>query len=131
MIGARRLQAMRPVPVQQPMRPGSAVLRLVRRMRLAGIGMSVLMLAILAAVLAPWLAPHDPAAVSLADRLQPPLIAGHLFGTDALGQDVLSRVIFGARVSLLVGFSAVAVSGLIGVTLGLLAGFSAAGSTRW
>ena len=105
------------------MPPRSAPLRLVRRMRLATVGLLVLTLAVLAAVLAPWLAPHDPAAVSLADRLQPPLMTGHVFGTDALGQDVLSRVIFGARVSLLVGFSAVAVSGLIGVTLGLLAGF--------
>jgi len=110
-------------PVPRPVAPRSAVLRLVRRMRLATLGVLVLTLAVLSAVLAPWLAPHDPAAVSLADRLQPPLMAGHVFGTDALGQDVLSRVIFGARVSLLVGFSAVAVSGLIGVTLGLLAGF--------
>ena len=123
MIGSRSLPTLSTAPVQQPMPPRSAVLRLVRRMRLATLGLLVLTLAVLAAVLAPWLAPHDPAAVSLADRLQPPLMAGHVFGTDALGQDVLSRVIFGARVSLLVGFSAVAVSGLIGVTLGLLAGF--------
>jgi peptide/nickel transport system permease protein len=91
--------------------------------RLAPMGVLVVTLALAAALLAPWLAPHNPAAVSLADRLQPPFVAGHLLGTDALGQDVLSRVIFGARVSLLVGFSAVAVSGLLGMTLGLLAGF--------
>ena len=123
MIGSRSLRTLSTAPVQQAMPSRSAVLRLVRRMGLATLGLLVLALAVLAAVLAPWLAPHDPAAVSLTDRLQPPLMAGHLFGTDALGQDVLSRVIFGARVSLLVGFSAVAVSGLIGVTLGLLAGF--------
>ncbi|GAC1326782.1 MAG: ABC transporter permease [Chloroflexota bacterium] len=96
---------------------------ILRRMRLAAIGLLVLGLAVVAAVAAPWVAPHDPAAVSLANRLLPPLVPGHLLGTDALGQDVLSRVIYGARVSLLVGFSAVAVSGLIGVSLGLLAGF--------
>jgi peptide/nickel transport system permease protein len=96
---------------------------LVRRMRLAAVGALILSVAVLLAVLAPWLAPHDPAAVSLADRLEPPLSATYLLGTDALGQDVLSRVIYGARVSLLVGFSAVAISGAIGVTLGLLSGF--------
>lgn len=96
---------------------------IVRRMRLAAIGLLVLALTVVAAVAAPWVAPHDPAAVSLAARLLPPLVPDHLLGTDALGQDVLSRVIYGARVSLLVGFSAVAVSGLLGVSLGLLAGF--------
>jgi peptide/nickel transport system permease protein len=107
-----------------PSRPvREQVLRAVRRMRLAAVGLAVLILALAAALLAPWIAPHDPSAVALLDRLQPPLSAGHLLGTDALGQDVLSRVIFGARISLLVGFSAVAISGVLGVTLGLLSGF--------
>jgi peptide/nickel transport system permease protein len=107
-----------------PTRPvREQVLRAVRRMRLAAVGLAVLILALAAALLAPWIAPHDPSAVALLDRLQPPLSAGHLFGTDALGQDVLSRVIYGARISLLVGFSAVAISGVLGVTLGLLSGF--------
>ena len=94
-----------------------------RRMRLAGFGALLLALTGLAALFAPWLAPHDPAAVSLADRLMPPLSPNHVLGTDALGQDVLSRVIYGARVSLLVGITAVAISGAIGITLGLLAGY--------
>jgi peptide/nickel transport system permease protein len=92
-------------------------------MRLAGFGAALLLLAIASALLAPWLAPHDPAAVSLGDRLLPPLSPQHLLGTDALGQDVLSRVIYGARVSLLVGVAAVAISGAMGITLGLLAGY--------
>jgi peptide/nickel transport system permease protein len=74
-------------------------------------------------VLAPLLAPFDPAAVNVVDRLKPPLTDGHLLGTDALGQDVLSRVIYGARISLVVGFAAVAISGLIGIVLGLMAGY--------
>jgi peptide/nickel transport system permease protein len=90
---------------------------------LSTVGLAVLALVVVTAVLAPWLAPHDPAAVALADRLRPPLAPGHPLGTDSLGQDVLSRVIFGARVSLLVGFCAVALSALLGVSLGLLAGF--------
>ena len=92
-------------------------------MRLAGVGATILLVVATTGILAPWIAPHDPAAVSLTNRLQPPLTEGHLLGTDALGQDVLTRVIYGARISLMVGFSAVAISGLLGVTLGLLAGY--------
>ena len=92
-------------------------------MRLAGAGLVIVLLVILAALSAPWISPYDPAAVSLGDRLKPPLSPGHLLGTDALGQDVLTRVIYGSRVSMLVGVLAVAISGLIGVSLGLIAGF--------
>lgn len=80
------------------------------------------------AISAPLLTPHQPGTIRLASRLAPPAwTAGgkpdHLLGTDQLGRDVLSRLAFGARVSLLVGFSAVALSGVIGVTLGLIAGY--------
>jgi peptide/nickel transport system permease protein len=112
--------AVAPVPTR-PVR--AQLMRAVRRMRIAGVGLAVLTLALLAALLAPWIAPHDPSAVALVDRLVPQFSAGHVLGTDPLGQDVLSRVIYGARVSLLVGFSAVAISGMLGVTLGLLSGF--------
>ncbi len=94
-----------------------------RRMRLAAVGLAILLAAAILAVGAPVIAPHDPASVSLGDRLLPPLSPGHLLGTDALGQDVLSRVIYGARVSLVVGFAAVAISGTLGVLLGVLAGY--------
>ena len=122
MIAASRrpVSAAAPVPARDTRKP---FLTIVRRMRLAALGGAILSLAIGMAIAAPVLAPHDPSAVSLADRLRPPFAGGYLFGTDALGQDVLSRVIFGARVSLLVGFSAVTISGLIGITLGLLSGF--------
>jgi peptide/nickel transport system permease protein len=120
MIASQPLSTTR-MPSMAP--PRTRMVWLLRRMRLAAVGLFVLLLAVVAAVFAPWLAPHDPAAVSLADRLLPPLTASHLFGTDALGQDVLSRVIYGARISLLVGFCAVAISGVIGVSLGLVSGF--------
>lgn len=81
----------------------------------------------LVALLAPAIAPHPPARVVMDIRLTPPVFAGgtwaHPLGTDSLGQDLLSRVIFGARVSLLVGACAVLISGGIGVTLGLIAGY--------
>ncbi|MDA2988733.1 MAG: ABC transporter permease [Actinomycetota bacterium] len=83
---------------------------------------------VLAGVLAPWLAPHPPSEVSLSDRLVPPVWSGDgtgsfVLGADALGRDVLSRVIYGARVSLLVGFSVVIVAGVFGSAVGLVAGY--------
>lgn len=104
-------------------RPRRSLWQRLLGMRLAGVGALILGLVVLVALLAPWLAPHDPADVDLIQRLKGPLTPGHVFGTDSLGQDVLSRVIYGARVSTLVGFCAVAISGLIGVSLGLLSGY--------
>jgi peptide/nickel transport system permease protein len=91
----------------------------------------VLFIALLGVVAAaaPWLAPQDPIRQSLRGRLSPPTLEGadgraHLFGTDHLGRDVLSRVIYGSRVSLVIGFSAVVIGGLLGSALGMLAGFA-------
>lgn len=77
---------------------------------------------IFAAIFAPWLAPFDPDELHLAHKLEAPN-ATFLLGTDALGRDVLSRLIFGARISLWVGFVSVGIAVGIGVLLGLLAGF--------
>lgn len=86
-----------------------------------------LALLVLVALLAPVIAPHPPARVAMSKRLTPPAFAGgdwtHPLGTDALGQDLLSRIMFGARVSLLVGVCAVLLSGTLGVTLGLTSGY--------
>jgi peptide/nickel transport system permease protein len=93
------------------------------------IGVAFVALVASVAIAAPWLSPADPTRQALRGRLQPPTLEGpdgraHFFGTDHLGRDVLSRVIYGSRVTLAVGFSAVVVGGLIGSTLGILAGFS-------
>lgn len=86
-------------------------------------------LAILGVVLfAPWLAPHDPYAQDVAQRLIPPVWHAqgtweHVLGTDKLGRDYLSRLLYGARVSLVIGVVAAALAGLIGVTLGIVAGY--------
>lgn len=85
-------------------------------------------LILLSALVAPWIVPHDPAAIDLAARLQPPawLDGGswtHPLGTDNLGRDILSRVIEGGRVSLAVGFLAVFLSGATGIAIGLVAGY--------
>lgn len=80
------------------------------------------------AIGAPLIAPHDPFAQNLDGRLAPPTWAGgvraHLLGTDQLGRDELSRLIFGARISLLVGITAVFVAGVTGVMVGVVAGFN-------
>ena len=76
----------------------------------------------LASLLAPWLAPHDPNVINVANMLAPPS-PDHLLGTDSLGRDVFSRMLYGGRVSLWVGFVAVGLSVSIGLVLGLTAGY--------
>ncbi|MGE0311799.1 MAG: ABC transporter permease [Lautropia sp.] len=92
------------------------------------IGATLLLLIVAMALAAPLIAPHDPYAQDLVNRLKPPIWhdAGtwaHPLGTDNLGRDYLSRVIFGARISLLIGVSVVLISGLLGTALGMIAGY--------
>jgi peptide/nickel transport system permease protein len=93
-----------------------------RRNRLAMSGLVLVAGMGVVALAASWLAPYDPNFIDLKEVLMPPSPA-HLLGTDTLGRDVLSRVIFGARVSLLVGFVAVGIATLIGLLVGALAGY--------
>jgi len=91
-------------------------------------GAIILTVVVLVALTAPLLAPYDPNLKDPTLRLKPPIwlagsVKGHVLGTDTLGRDILSRVLYGARVSTLVGTAAVAVAGTIGVTLGLVTGF--------
>jgi len=90
--------------------------------------LAIIVLMLLVAIGADVVAPHDPEIGSLGLRFKPPAwqaggSADHLLGTDHLGRDVLSRLLFGARVSLVVGFTAVIVAGLLGVALGIAAGY--------
>jgi peptide/nickel transport system permease protein len=98
------------------------------RDRAALSGLGVVAAAIVVAVLAPMLAPADPLKGDLLERLSPPAwvrggALAHPLGTDTLGRDVLSRLVHGARVSLLVGFTTVAIAGVVGVALGVLGGY--------
>ncbi len=91
-------------------------------------GAAVLGLLALVAILAPVLAPHDPYAQDLALRLKPPFwhdgaAPGYPLGTDQLGRDYLSRLIYGARISLALGLGAVLISGVVGIGLGIVAGY--------
>jgi peptide/nickel transport system permease protein len=88
---------------------------------------TVLLLLVVAAIFAPLLSPYDPLQTSLTDRLKPPAFAGgsssHLLGTDKLGRDVLSRIIFGARISLSVSLLVILITSVVGTTLGILGGY--------
>jgi peptide/nickel transport system permease protein len=108
--------------------PGAALRARVRSHTGLLIGAGLLAFIVLIALTAPLIAPYDPYAQDLDHRLIPPVWYPrgtwlHLLGTDNLGRDYLSRIIYGARVSLLIGVSVMLVSGLIGTTLGLLAGY--------
>jgi len=84
---------------------------------------AVLMLILLAAIFAPWIAPHDPYRTSMARRLIAPGDARYWLGTDELGRDLLSRLIYGGRLSLFMGFAPVILATAIGGTLGVIAGY--------
>lgn len=102
--------------------PLSEFWRRFRRRRVAIAAGIVLLLIVLTALLAPWVAPYDPSAPDYQNVLAGPSWA-HLFGTDAYGRDLLSRIIWGGRISLWVGFISVAIGGAVGVILGLISGY--------
>jgi peptide/nickel transport system permease protein len=112
-----------PAAASRPER--SATLDFFRRFgrnRLAVAGAAIVVVFVLAALFAPWVAPRDPELQIAAEAMRPPSIP-HPFGTDNVGRDNLSRVIFGARVSLLVGLTSMTLAAAIGVPLGLAAGY--------
>jgi peptide/nickel transport system permease protein len=100
----------------------SRITGLIRRQPLAALGAALLLVFAICAVFAPWLAPDDPARLDLTGRLMGPSWA-HWFGTDELGRDILSRTLFGARISLIVAVSVVGLSLAVGLVAGGLAGF--------
>lgn len=98
------------------------LLRLMAARKTVLVSLIVLVVLVGAALLAPWVSPFDPYKLSIMNRLQAPG-AAHWFGTDDFGRDVFSRVIYGGRLSLLVGFLVVLLASVLGIALGLTAGF--------
>jgi peptide/nickel transport system permease protein len=90
--------------------------------KLARIGCATFMLLVLVSIFAPWISPHDPNATNIMHLIQPPG-AGFIMGTDELGRDVFSRILYGARISLLVGVVAVVIAIALGSFFGLIAGY--------
>ncbi|NDW05879.1 dipeptide/oligopeptide/nickel ABC transporter permease/ATP-binding protein [Jiella pacifica] len=109
---------------QRQRRERPSTLALILNNRLAAVGLGILAVVVLAALAAPILPLADPDATDPANRLAPLFSAGHLLGTDALGRDMLSRLIWGTRVSLLVGFSASLIAAFFGSAIGLVAGYA-------
>lgn len=106
----------------------TALWKSLRRNKVAQCAMVILFVVALVGIFGPLVAPHDPAVQDLAARLKPPFwLAGHapshLLGTDALGRDLLSRIVYGTRISLLVGVAATLMSGVIGAVLGVVCGY--------
>ena len=92
------------------------------------VGAIIVLAVLFVAIFAPYISPHDPWLANLGARFAPPFwsqnaVPGYLLGTDQLGRDVLSRILYGTRVSLIVGLAASAISAVVGVTLGLVAGY--------
>lgn len=104
--------------------------RLARHNPLATVGVVLVAVFVLSALFAPWVAPQDPAYIDLPNRLQSPT-AHHLAGTDELGRDILSRLIWGARISMFVGSSVVICSLALGLIIGSLAGYYGGGIDRF
>ena len=101
----------------------SLFLRLLFRNKLAGFGAVVLGVIVVLALLTPFLPLHPPNETSTANRYLRPLSDGHLLGTDHLGRDLLSRLLWGTRLSLAVGFAAALIAGLVGAAIGVMAGY--------
>ena len=116
--------ALAPLTAPQTLRANafSATLRLIGRQPLLSLGLLLVGGVTLAAVFAPFISPHSPSAMDLDAILAPPS-ATHWLGTDGLGRDIFTRLLYGGRVSLWVGFVAVGISVSIGATLGLIAGY--------
>ncbi|MFH5773840.1 ABC transporter permease [Paracoccus broussonetiae] len=114
--------------MSQTPRPASAMQPILRMIRLPQFGLGprialvVLLLIVLVTLFAPWLAPHDPLKMDPLMRLKGP-IEGHPLGTDNFGRDILSRVLIGARLSLLIGIATAVVSVVVGLVIGMVAGF--------
>ncbi|MDQ0626649.1 peptide/nickel transport system permease protein [Paraburkholderia graminis] len=90
---------------------------------LSGFGFAILMVLVIVAIIGPWIAPHDPLRQVLSDRLLPPGSASHWLGTDQLGRDILSRIIYGSRLTLSIAILVVVLVVPIGLMIGTTAGF--------
>ncbi|MEO5619521.1 MAG: ABC transporter permease, partial [Cypionkella sp.] len=94
-----------------------------RRNSLAMAGLTISLLLIFIAIFAPWLAPHDPIAQDLSRRLLPPLTSGNPLGTDDFGRDILSRILFGSRITLYIVLLVILTAPVVGLVIGTVAGY--------
>lgn len=101
----------------------AAAWRRLRRHRLAMVGLAIISVIVLLAIFAPLVSPADPLEIDYSNLAAPPGAGGHILGTDAVGRDILARMIYGTRISLQVGVVAVGIAASLGTTVGLVAGY--------
>jgi peptide/nickel transport system permease protein len=106
----------------KPRSPGALLFQRLLRRRIVVASLAVIVLIVGSAILAPWIAPYAPTKMDIVHRLKPP-VGLHWFGTDDFGRDVLTRTLYGARVSLSVGLMVVVLASVLGTALGLFAGY--------
>lgn len=116
------MSAVLPAIAPREATPARRALRRLMRRRGAMLGLAIVLIFVVLALFAPWIAPYDPIATSWSAVRKPPSMQ-YLFGTDEIGRDVLSRVVWGARASLLAGLVSVCISMVLGVPIGLLAAY--------
>ena len=116
------MSAVLPAIVPREATPARRALRRLMRRRGAMLGLAIVLVFIVLALFAPWIAPYDPIATSWSAVRKAPSMQ-YLFGTDEIGRDVLSRVVWGARASLMAGLVSVCISMVLGVPIGLLAAY--------
>ncbi len=117
-----------PAPAAMELSASTLRWRRLRRNKALLAGGGILLIIVLIALLAPWISPHDPYFQDLAYRTAPPVWYAkgtwlHPLGTDQLGRDYMSRLFYGARISLLIGVSVALISGIIGTAMGMAAGY--------
>lgn len=103
--------------------PKQEIWRRLKKDKIAVAGGCILVVVILLSLAAPYLTSYNPNVVNMADRLLPPGSPGHILGTDHLGRDMLTRLLYGGRISVAIGFTAVAIAMFFGILIGLLAGY--------
>jgi peptide/nickel transport system permease protein len=111
------------IAIAPPAPPPSKSRRWMRRYGLASLGAAIILVWILIAITAPWISPFQPDTVDVVNRLKPPSLV-HWLGTDALGRDVFTRLLYGSRISLMTGFIVVLVSAVFGTLIGGIAAFA-------
>lgn len=110
-------------PAEESLPPRNTAWRRFRRHRLAMLGASIILILVLGSYLGPYLLPYDDTYIDIMQRFAPPFSGAHLLGTDELGRDMLARLMMGGRISLAVGFTAMVISMVIGISVGAIAGY--------
>ena len=110
-------------PADEALPPRNTAWRRFRRHRLAMLGAAIILILVLGSYAGPYLIPYNDTYIDIMQRFAPPFSGAHVLGTDELGRDMLARLMMGGRISLAVGFTAMLISMVIGISVGAIAGY--------